>query len=100
MSFRRRHLHKHSSQLVRRILPANSPLLPCRFPPRPELNLDASNQAADTSLTLPLVRSLREQPPENLVMLLDLLRWIGRYNLHVCDVVKRSGLRHARLVDV
>lgn len=63
----------------------NAPLLSCGFSPRPELNLDASKQKADASLTLPLVRSLREQASENLVMLLGMLHRIRLNNLHVSD---------------
>jgi hypothetical protein len=49
-----------SLKFVGRILLVDAPLFSCRLSPSPELNLDASNQTADASLALPLVRSLRE----------------------------------------
>lgn len=33
-------------------------------------------------MTLPFLRPLRPQQPENLVMLLGMLFWIGSYDLH------------------
>ena len=62
----------------------NAALLSRRLSPRPESNLDASNQPANASLVLPLARSLRQQTPEDLIELLDALHWVVlRYDLHI-----------------
>jgi hypothetical protein len=56
--------------------------LPGSLPPRPKLNLDASDDAANPRLPLPLRSALGEEAQKNLVVFLDVSHWILWKNLH------------------
>jgi hypothetical protein len=51
----------------------NALLLSPGLSPCPELNPHACNQPSDASLIPPFVRFLRDQAPENLILLLDVV---------------------------
>lgn len=53
-----------------------------RLAPSPKLNLDANEKPTYAALALPLMRSLREQTPENPPMLTNLPYSIGCNYLH------------------
>jgi hypothetical protein len=55
------------------------------FPPSPQPDLEANKESANAGLTLPLMRSLREQSPQSLFAHFARLQWFVRHDLHKCD---------------